>query len=165
MGWTRPAASRAARLTAVAFALYGCHSSRPPSASPPDSVRVGYGKQEGKDVTGSIGTVTAQDAENMHVTRIQELFRRVPGVEVLRLPNGDYSVRVRGAGGFRGSGEPLYVIDGMPVHNTGATGALDGISPRDVARIDVLKDAGALAIYGSDGANGVVIITTRHASR
>jgi TonB-dependent SusC/RagA subfamily outer membrane receptor len=62
----------------------------------------------------------------------------------------------------RGNGEPLYVVDGMPLLARSLSGALDGISPRDIARIDVLKDASA-GIYGSRGMNGVILITTRRA--
>ena len=58
-----------------------------------------------------------------------------------------------------GSSEPLYVIDGMPIHSSPGS-ALLGVNPSDIARIDILKDAGATAIYGSRGANGVVLITT-----
>lgn len=151
-------------LLLTAGALWaGCAHSAAPAAVAPrgDSVSVGYGRQTAGSITSSVGTVTADQASHTKVTRVQELMERIPGVEVMRLANGDYSVRIRGAGGFLGNGEPLYVIDGMPVHNTGSTGVLDGIAPQDVERIDVLKDAGAAAIYGADGANGVVIITTR----
>jgi TonB-dependent SusC/RagA subfamily outer membrane receptor len=70
-------------------------------------------------------------------------------------------VRVRGGGGVLGDGEPLFVVDGVPLRALGPGGALDGIVPEDVARIDVLKDAASAAIYGSRGANGVILITTR----
>ncbi len=135
-----------------------------PPASGGDSVSIGFGKQDRKELSGSVGTVTADDAASMQVTRVQELLRRIPGVEVLRLGNGGFSVRIRGAGDFRGTGDPLFVLDGMPLPVGGLSSALDGISPHDIARIDVLKDAGATAIYGSQGANGVVLITTRKAA-
>ncbi len=101
----------------------------------------------------------------MRVSRVEELIQgRIPGVHVVRLPNGDFSVRVRGAKTFgQGSDEPLYVVDGMPLMTTGLRNALMGIAPQDIARIDVLKDAGATAVYGSKGANGVILITTKRA--
>ncbi len=163
------AVARAARWAAAGAGLAvlgwaaGCGSifhGTPPGTGG-DSVSVGYGKQDRKDVSGAVGSVTAQDAQGMQVTRVEELLRRVPGVEVLRRADGRLSVRVRGAGDLRGTGEPLFIVDGMKLPQGGAGGALDGISPHDVARIDVLKDAGALAIYGSEGANGVIIITTK----
>jgi TonB-dependent SusC/RagA subfamily outer membrane receptor len=84
----------------------------------------------------------------------------VPGLTVIRLPNGDISLRIRGDRSFQGDNEPLLVIDGRPVRgDIGA--ALAGLAPRDIERIDVLKDAGSTAIYGSQGANGVIIITTK----
>ena len=86
---------------------------------------------------------------------------RVPGLTVLRLANGDYSLRIRGRASFRGDDEPLIVIDGMPIRQGGGARALMTIDPRDVARLDVRKDAGALAMYGSQGGNGVIEIRTR----
>ena len=76
-------------------------------------------------------------------------------------PGGGVSIRLRGTSSILGGAEPLIVIDGMPLHGGG--NALVGINPNDVARIDILKDAGATAIYGSRGANGVVLITTKRA--
>jgi TonB-dependent SusC/RagA subfamily outer membrane receptor len=82
----------------------------------------------------------------------------MPGVDVVR-QGGGFRVLIRGMGSITASSEPLYVIDGLPL--TSGTGGMLGISPNDVARIDVLKDAGSTAIYGSRGANGVILITTR----
>lgn len=69
-------------------------------------------------------------------------------------------MQIRGKRSFSGGSEPLLVIDGVPVHGAIAS-AVAGIAPRDVARIDVLKDAGSTAIYGAQGANGVIVITTK----
>jgi len=83
---------------------------------------------------------------------------------VIHLPYGDVSLRIRGTRSLHGDNEPLLVIDGVPAH--GAIGAaLAGLVPRDIARIDVLKDAGSTAIYGIQGANGVILITTKRAPR
>ncbi len=127
-----------------------------------DEVRVGYGTQAADEITGAVSSVRAEDA-GREVTSILDLIEgRLPGVYVRRLGNGEVSIRVRGASSFMGGGEPLFVIDGRPVM-TPASSALMAISPQDIVRIDVLKDAGATAIYGSRGANGVILITTKRA--
>jgi TonB-dependent SusC/RagA subfamily outer membrane receptor len=116
------------------------------------------------DVTGAVASLSEEELDGMRVTRVEELLMgRIPGVQVIRTGGGEFSVRVRGAKsfGFGGTEEPLYVIDGMPLVNSGLRAALMGIAPQDIARIDVLKDAGATAAYGSKGANGVILITTR----
>lgn len=93
-------------------------------------------------------------------TRVEELFvGRFPGVEVFRGPNG-LSVRIRGASSVMGSNEPLYVIDGMTI-DPGPGGALIGLNPADIEKIEVLKDAGSTAMYGVRGANGVILIKTK----
>ena len=110
----------------------------------------------------AISTVTREDVESMRVGRIEELLMgRVPGLVVLRTPNGGYSLRIRGRTSFYGNDEPLIVIDGMPIRHGGASNALMSLDPGDVARVDVLKDAGSTAAYGVQGGNGVVLITTR----
>jgi TonB-dependent starch-binding outer membrane protein SusC len=110
----------------------------------------------------AISTVMREDVESMRVGRIEELLMaRVPGLTVSRTANGGYSLRIRGRNSFYGDDEPLIVIDGMPIRQGGASNALMGLHPGDVARIDVLKDAGAAAAYGMQGGNGVVVITTR----
>ena len=92
------------------------------------------------------------------VTRIEELLVGMPGVQVTSLAGRGFSVRIRGVSTFYGSTEPLYVVDGMPL-SSGPNGLL-GISPGDVRKIEVLKDAGSLAMYGVRGGNGVILITT-----
>ena len=89
------------------------------------------------------------------------LVGRFPGVEVRQLPNGSASIRIRGSRSFRSNEEPLIVVDGIPQQNGGQ--ALMDMSPRDVESIEVLKDAAASAVYGSRGANGVILISTRRA--
>ena len=88
---------------------------------------------------------------------------RISGVTVTRT-SGGIAVRVRGATSFAGDAEPLYVVDGTPTA-AGPGGSLSGISPNDIASIRVLKDAADLTMYGSRGANGVVVITTKRAAR
>jgi TonB-dependent SusC/RagA subfamily outer membrane receptor len=95
-----------------------------------------------------------------NATRVEELFvGRFPGVEVWRVPEG-LSVRIRGATSVMGSTEPLYVIDGMTI-DPGPGGALVGLNPADIEKIEVLKDAGSTAMYGVRGANGVILIKTK----
>ena len=133
-----------------------------PSLAVPESVSVGYGMQPRRALTGAVGSVDGRDGQRDGVLRVEEMLRRVPGVTVARLASGSYSVRVRG-GGARltansSPSEPLFVLDGMPLPV--GPGALDNVPPSDVERIDVLKDAEA-AIYGSRGANGVILVRTR----
>jgi TonB-dependent SusC/RagA subfamily outer membrane receptor len=126
-------------------------------------VSVGYGTESTQQVTGSIASVRPEETD-ARVTQVVQMLERVPGLTVMRLSNGDVSVRIRGTRSLHGDNEPLLVIDGVPTR--GAIGAaLAGLSPRDIARIDVLKDAGSTAIYGVRGANGVILITTKRAPR
>jgi TonB-dependent SusC/RagA subfamily outer membrane receptor len=127
--------------------------------SPEAEVRVGYGSQDRADVTVAVATVRAEDV-GREITSIEDLFRGLAGVTVRRLPDGGISLRIRGSSSLSSSGEPLYVINGVPIHAAPGR-ALMGVSARDITRIDVLKDAAATAIYGSRGANGVVLITTK----
>lgn len=135
------------------------HAARP---QPTDSVSVGYGQQSRKDVTTAVSSVQTDPRRDNSVQIEQLILGRVSGVEVLRTGDGRVSLRIRGASSFMASSEPLYVIDGVKVHAETFSDAMGGINPADVVRIDVLKDAGATAIYGTEGGNGVVMITTRH---
>ena len=134
-----------------------------PTPTPDDEVSVGYGTQHKSNLTAAITSISPTEAET-RVARVEDLLRaRVPGLEVLPLRNGSFTLRIRGHHGLTGSvagGEPLLVIDDIPA--LGSAGALlASLAPQDIARIDVLKDAGATAVYGSRGANGVIIITTK----
>jgi TonB-dependent SusC/RagA subfamily outer membrane receptor len=83
--------------------------------------------------------------------------------DMARTPDGWLSVRIRGATTINGATEPLYVIDGLPIQ-PGSGGSLVGINPSDIASIEVLKDAADLAFYGVRGANGVIIVKTKHSN-
>ena len=162
-----PAATIRATLVAVSLTacLSGCASARSspstPAAAASDSVQVGYGKQAKRDVTGSISQVDGDVARQTSATSLVEMLQgRVPGLDVRRLPNGSVSVRIRGVRSLRGDGEPLYVVDGI-VRDSGPNGGFPDLQPADIKSIEVLKDAGSLAVYGSRGANGVILITTR----
>jgi TonB-dependent SusC/RagA subfamily outer membrane receptor len=135
----------------------------PPSSGPSgDDVAVGYGTQDREDMTGAIGSLTEGELEHVRVGRVEELLMdRVPGLQVSRLANGEVSLRIRGTRSFLGNNDPLVVVDGTLLGGS-ASGVLRMLSPQSIARIDVLKDAGATAVYGSRGANGVILITTKH---
>jgi TonB-dependent SusC/RagA subfamily outer membrane receptor len=152
------AAACGARSTPTA----GAPRPTPPAAADADSVAVGYGTRARRDLTGAVGSVDGRTGERDGAQRVEEMLRRVPGVVVSRLSGGSYSVRVRNGGATFTSGgsagEPLFVLDGVPLPV--GVGALNGVSPQDVARIDVLKDAEA-AVYGSQAANGVILVRTR----
>lgn len=142
-----------------AVAARGAHRAR--CGGPDDSVQVGYGAQRRCDVTSAVGSSERGAWEGQQMATMADLLRaRIPGLDVQTGANGLLTLRVRGAASILGSSEPLLVIDGMPVDGPVGS-ALAALVPRDVARVDVLKDASAAAIYGSRSANGVVLITTR----
>lgn len=146
----------------AALAAAGCGGHRLDAAPQPERVAVGYGTQDPRYITGAVASINAERTDHPPVARVEEMFQgRLAGVQVMRTGNGGFSVRIRGGATLLGDGEPLYVIDGVPLHNPIPGHALSGINPADVARIDVLKDAGSAAIYGSKAANGVILITTR----
>jgi TonB-linked SusC/RagA family outer membrane protein len=123
-------------------------------------VVVGYGTQVRRDVTGSVASVSSEDTHDTpRVNAIDALKGNVPGLEIVTTANkpGDgVRVRLRGERSIGASNDPLYVLDGIPM-----AGGINDLNPRDIESIEVLKDASATAIYGSRGANGVVLITTR----
>jgi len=126
-------------------------------------VVVGYGTQARRDVTGSVASVGGDAVHDVpKVNAIEAIKGRVPGVDIVTTGNkpGDgVRVRLRGERSLRASNDPLYVLDGIPM-----AGGIGDLNPRDIESMEVLKDASATAIYGSRGANGVVLITTRHGS-
>jgi TonB-dependent starch-binding outer membrane protein SusC len=136
---------------------------------------VGYGTVKKSDLTGSVSSVKGDVFKDMPVLSVdQALQGRAAGVQVTQssaAPGGGLSVRVRGANSLISGSEPLYVIDGLPIYpdnNSYGTGgdrqsknALAALNPNDIESIEVLKDASATSVYGSRGANGVVLITTK----
>jgi TonB-dependent SusC/RagA subfamily outer membrane receptor len=146
----------------AALLTAGCAGTQSAPAGPaPDEVEIGYGTQRARDLTGAVASLSGERLHERRASRVEELLQgRMAGVAVTRDAGGGYSIRIRGASNIMG-GEPLFVIDGVPLHGTRAGHELDGINPSDIARIDVLKDAGSAAIYGSRAANGVILITTR----
>lgn len=131
-------------------------------------VVVGYGTQEAEKVTGAVATVTPEQFNTGRVVSAEELIQgKVPGVQVVTSgePGGGVTVRVRGGTSINASNEPLYVVDGVPLPVGGGLSsgrnALNFLNPDDIESITVLKDASATAIYGSRGANGVVLVETK----
>lgn len=111
-------------------------------------------------------TVTAEDIERgLNDQPLQKLLQgRVAGVTVGQAPDGSISVRIRGTLSIHGSNEPLYILDGVPIY-PGPNGTLTGVNPSDVEWIKVLKDAAETAMYGSRGANGVILIKTKRSPK
>ena len=143
-------------------------------------VVVGYGTQRKSDITGAVSSVKVDDIAAAQNSTVDALLQgRAAGVQVTQnagSPGSGVSVKIRGASSLRGNNEPLYVIDGVIISSAGEDAAnasadsnsleetqngLNGINPRDIESIEVLKDASATAIYGSRGANGVILITTK----
>lgn len=111
--------------------------------------------------TGAVTAATENDLRANQAQPIEQiLMSRVPGLWATRTAGGGLSLRIRGTTSIVGSNEPLFVIDGVPVHS-GPGGNLTGISPYDIETIKVLRDAADTSMYGSRGANGVIVITTR----
>jgi len=144
-------------------------------------VVVGYGTQKRSDLTGSVASVQVSQLKDAAPTSfVDALQGLVSGVQVTSTsgaPGATSIVRIRGGNSITGGNDPLYVIDGFPIYNDNKAGdagsatatvgtasglnPLSSINPGDIESIDILKDASATAIYGSRGANGVVIITTK----
>jgi TonB-linked SusC/RagA family outer membrane protein len=141
-------------------------------------VVIGYGSQRVKDATGSVASLGTKEFNKGVIATPEQLLQgRVSGVQVTPAsgePGSGATINIRGSGSIRAGNGPLYVVDGVPLDGGGTAGGLDAgmgtssarnplafINPSDIENISILKDASASAIYGSRGANGVVLITTR----
>ncbi len=142
-------------------------------------VVVGYGTVKKKDAIGAVSSIGAKDFNKGIVTSPEQLLQgRVSGVSITQNngePGGAINIRIRGTSSVVGSSNPLFVVDGIPLTDENSTAGSNGsglgggaarnplnfLNPEDIASMDVLKDAAATAIYGSRGANGVVMITTK----
>ena len=131
-------------------------------------VVIGYGSVKKDDLTGSVAAVSEEEFNNGAIVSPTNLIAgKVAGVQIASNngePGGGTTIRIRGGTSINASNEPLFVIDGVPIDNAGFSGGrnpLNFLSPDDIATITVLKDASATAIYGSRGANGVVLVTTK----
>ncbi len=129
-------------------------------------VAIGYGSVKKSDLTGSVASVKAEALTNTPSNSVENLLQgRAAGLAVTNSsqdPGAGSTVRIRGASSLNGSNAPLIVVDGFPL---GDAGDLKQINPADIVGIEVLKDASASAIYGSRGANGVIMVKTRRASQ
>ncbi|GAB3931693.1 SusC/RagA family TonB-linked outer membrane protein [Larkinella terrae] len=144
-------------------------------------VVVGYGTQKKSDLTGAVSSLDAKEFNKGVQTSVDQLIAgRAAGVQVTQAsaePGGGVTIRIRGANSINANNEPLYVIDGLPIDNSpvvpnspvitdGAVrNPLNALNPADIESIEILKDASATAIYGSRGANGVILVTTKKGSK
>ncbi|MDG1731238.1 MAG: TonB-dependent receptor [Algibacter sp.] len=138
-------------------------------------VVIGYGSVKRKDLTGSVSTIKSEEIDKIKTTSFEgSLASRISGVQVVSSeggPDAAFKIRVRGGTSINASNDPLYVVDGFPISGGGVSSStglgnssvspLATLDPSNIESIDILKDASATAIYGSRGANGVVIITTK----
>lgn len=143
------------KTTALSFSMK-------PADNQLSEVVVSYGKQRLKDVTGSIATIDATQLQDMPVGQFaQQLQGKIAGVQIAQTsgqPGRGMGFIIRGAASFYSSNQPLFVIDGTPI-----TGSINNINPAEIESFSFLKDASATSLYGSRAANGVVLITTKHA--
>ena len=143
-------------------------------------VVVGYGTMKKSDLTGSVTSIKSDELMKTNPISInQSLQGRIAGVQVNQndgAPGAGVSIQIRGANSFSTSTEPLYIVDGIPFTTSGTPGTgkdgmlqttnpLSAINPADIESIEILKDASATAIYGSRGANGVVLVTTKRGAK
>jgi len=148
-----------------------------PQSALDEVVVVGYGTQKRRDITGSVSSVSAEEIARQPLVSVDQLLQgKAAGVQISNAsgaPGGRVNVRIRGGSSINAGNEPLFVIDGIPVYNDSKdpsgtsygtftpTNAMASLNPSDIASVEVLKDASATAIYGSRGANGVILITTK----
>ena len=136
----------------------------PSGGSLGEVVVIGYGTQRKESVTGSVASINGNVMREVPAPNIaQALQGRMPGVEMTQTstrPGATMQIRVRGTRSLNASNDPLVVLDGIPFH-----GSIGDINPNDIKSVDILKDASATAIYGSRGANGVILITTNKGQR
>ena len=124
-----------------------------------EAVVIGYGSVRKADLAGSVAVMDNKSFKDQPITQVSDAIQgRIAGVEVMNsgTPGGDIKIRVRGSSSINKSNEPLYIVDGIARES-----GLEGISPEDIQSIQVLKDASSTAIYGSRGANGVVLVQTK----
>lgn len=156
MRFPRPFRGTAALAIALALSqslLLACASGKPGTATQPR----GSSSRGARDGARSY----EPSANQAQPARMEDLLQRVPGLTVLRDQGNGIRLRVRDIQSFTDLNEPLLMIDGMTVRRGGISQALSGLNPQDVARVEVVKDPGSLAFYGSAGVFGVVLITTR----
>jgi TonB-linked SusC/RagA family outer membrane protein len=134
-------------------------------------VVVGYGQQSRSKITGAVTTLKAAEVENIPMPSVDQILQgKVAGLQSVSAtgqPGSAQQIRIRGIGSITASASPLFIIDGIPVNTgdysnaTNSANTLAGINPTDIETVTVLKDAASTSIYGSRGANGVIVITTK----
>jgi len=152
------AAAAAAALCWTLGTLPACGGKRQPEARPAPRSTDG--------TTGAVASLPESTLAERHAESVEELLQgRIPGLQVVHLANGDVSLRIRGGSvSLRGAsdvGEPLLVIDGMPVAPRHLARALRSLNPREIDTIEILKDVSSTSSYGMAGAHGVILITTK----
>lgn len=135
-------------------------------------VVIGYGQVRKKDATGSVIAVNAADFNQGVMSSPQDLLiGKTPGVQITTsggAPGADATIRIRGGSSMRASNDPLIIVDGVPLDNTGIDGMrnpLNAVNPADIKTFTILKDASATAIYGARASNGVILITTKQGKK
>jgi len=148
---------------AVLLSVAACGAPGLPPAGPaPGEVDIGYGTRPERDVTGAVSSVDDEQLGTVRPLQIEELLRgRVAGLQVVPTAGGGYTFRIRGTNSILNDQPPLFVVDGIQVSASSLTSALAGLTTSDIRQVDVLKDVSSTSIYGSRGAGGVILITTR----
>jgi TonB-dependent SusC/RagA subfamily outer membrane receptor len=132
-------------------------SENAPASAPEDEISLGYGSESREKSTASAASLNERQLRQRNPQNLAEILSTMAGVDVVEVGGGSYSVRIRGMRSLTRNNEPLFVLDGNIIPST------DLITTKTIRRIDVLKDPASLAVYGSRGANGVIVITTMHA--
>jgi TonB-dependent SusC/RagA subfamily outer membrane receptor len=150
-------------LAAAALLLLSACATAPTSQggepSPAEGVDLGYGQVDKEHVLGSVTTVQGESEGQKRPRTLVEMLSRIPGVRVYDSPESGIEIQIRGVNSIRSGVQPLVVVDGM-VYSTDNR-MLSSLDPTTIQSISVLKDAGSTAIYGSRGANGVIVIKTK----
>lgn len=150
--------------TGFAFAQSSANDTVGKEAKIEEVVVIGYGQQKREAVTGSVSSLSGNALKEVPASNITEaLGGRLPGVEISQIstkPGAEQQIRIRGTRSLSADNNPLIVLDGIPF-----AGSISDINPNDIKSLDVLKDASATAIYGSRGANGVILITTNRGNK
>jgi TonB-dependent SusC/RagA subfamily outer membrane receptor len=150
----------------LSVGLLGCSSSQSVQSdskgADEETLNTGYGKQDKSTSTSSASTVTPSESERASANNLADLLQgQTAGVQVSSRPGG-IRIQIRGINSFKSDQAPLYVVDGTPVQPS-PNGSIS-IAPQDIESITIHKDAGSASIYGSRGANGVVVIETKGAN-
>ena len=130
--------------------------------APQDQPTRGYGDQPDEQIAGAVNSLESEEESGGSFATMVDMLRgRVPGLQIAETPSGEISIRIRGDSSVLAYEEPLLVVDGVTIPAFSFSSTLRSMNPRDVASIQVLKDAGSTSIYGSRGAHGVILITLK----